>query len=225
MTVTLDVEVRNERGKQLKKLREAGKLPAVVYGPKEEPQALTLDKQTFEKVYRDGGESTIIVLKGLKQDTEVLVQEIAFDPKNGGPTHIDFYAIERGKELTTNVPLEYEGEAPAIKLGGTLTKVLHEIEVTCRPSALPKHVVVDVSGLVDFEAQIQVKDLPLPEGVTIENEPDDVVALVQAVEEEPEEEVEEVDMSAIEVEKKGKEEDGEDGATTDTDTDNKKSEE
>lgn len=208
MAVTLNVETRRERGKELKKLREAGKLPAIMYGPKEESQTLFVDAQAFDKLFREAGESTIITLKGLKEDTEVLVQDIAFDPARGGMTHVDFYAIERGKELTTNVPLEYVGEAPAVKLGGTLTKVLHEVEVTCRPAVLPREIMVDVSALKDFEHAIHVKDLPLPEDVRIENDPDDVVTLVQAVEEEAEEETEAeaVDMDTIAVEEKGKKE-------------------
>lgn len=206
MTVTLQVETRTERGKQLTKLREAGKLPAVVYGPKEEAQALTVDLSTFEKLFKDAGESTIITLTGLKEDAEVLVHDVAFDPKRGGITHVDFYAIERGKELTTDVPLEFIGEAPAVKLGGTLTKVLYVVEVTCRPSALPKHIEVDVSVLADFEHQIHVKDLVVPSGVKIGNDAEEVVALVQAVEEEQEAEPEAVDMGAIEVEEKGKKE-------------------
>lgn len=211
MAVTLKVESRKERGKQLAKLREAGGLPAVVYGPKEESKALTINRIAFEKLFREEGESTIITLTGLDEDTEVLVHDIAFDPKKGGATHVDFYAIERGKELTTNVPLEFIGEPPAVKLGGTLTKVLHEVEVTCRPSALPRHIVVDVSTLDDFEAAIHVSDLRAPEGVKIENDPEDTIALVQAVEEEVEEAPAEVDMDAIEVEHKGKEEGADEG--------------
>lgn len=210
MVVTLNVKPRTERGKQLARLREQGKLPAVVYGPKEEAQALTIDRQTFEKLFKEGGESTILTLTGLKEEMEVLVHDIAFDSKRGGYVHVDFYAIERGKELTTEVPLEFTGEAPAVKLGGTLTKVLHEIEVTCRPSVLPRHIIVDVSLLNDFEDQIQVKDLTIPEGVTVENDPEDVVALVQAVEEEVEVAPTAIDMETIEVERKGKEEAQED---------------
>lgn len=206
MTVKLHVQERKERGKQLKKLREAGRLPAVVYGPKEESKALTLDKATFEKTLKEGVESTIITLTGLTEDTEVLLHEVAFDPAKGGPTHVDFYAIERGKELTTDVPLEYVGEAPAVKQGGSLTKVLHEIEVTCRPSVLPQQIEVDVSVLENFEAQIQIKDLKVPEGVKVENDPEDVVALVQEVVEEVDETPEEIDMDAIEVEERGKDE-------------------
>lgn len=209
MAVTLKAEKRAERGKQLEKLRKAGKLPGVVYGPKEETTALTLEKTVFEKLFRDAGESTIITLQGIGEDKEVLVHDVAFDPVKGGPIHVDFYAIERGKELTLDVPLEYEGEAPAVKLGASLTKVLYEVEVTCRPSKLPQYIVVDVSTLDDFGKQIHVSDLVAPEGVKIENDPNEVVALVQEVEEEVEEAPAPIDMDAIEVEEKGKKEEGE----------------
>lgn len=209
MTVILQVTKREEKGKKLAKLRKEGKLPAVVYGPKEEATSITLDKSTFEKVYRDAGESTIITLEGVGDSKEVLVHDVAFDPAKGGAVHVDFYAIEKGKELTVDVPLEFVGEAPAVKLGGSLTKVLHAIEITCRPSALPKHIEVDVSSLVDFDAAIHVKDLVIPAGVTVENDPEDVIALVQEVKEEEETVPEAIDMDAIAVEEKGKKEEAE----------------
>ena len=216
MAVTLQVEERTVRGKQLDALRKAGKLPAVVYGPKEKSTALTLDKRVFEKVFEETGESSIIVLKGVGEDKEVLVHEVAFDPLKGGMTHVDFYAIERGKELTVDIQLEFIGEAPAVKLGGVLTKVLHEVEVTCRPSLLPKNIIVDVTPLVDFDAAIHVKDLVVAEGVKIENDPEEVIALVQEVVEEVEEVPVAIDMDAIEVEEKGKKEE-DDAKASETD--------
>ena len=201
MTFTLEATTRTERGKELAALRKEGKIPAVVYGPKEPATAITLDRIQFEKIFKQAGESSIITPPGLNGAKEVLVHDVAFDPTVGGIMHVDFYAIEAGKEITVDVPLVFVGEAPALKLGGTLTKVLHEVAVTCAPSALPKE--IDVSSLDDFEKQIHVKDLVLPKGVKAENDPEDVVALVQAVKEESEE-VAAIDMSAIEVEKKGK---------------------
>ncbi len=204
MTFSLAVENRTERGKQLAKLRALGKIPAIMYGPKEEAVPLTVDKVTFEKVLKQAGESSVITLSGLATPKDVLVQDVSFDPRRGGVIHIDFYAVEAGKEITVDVPLEFVGEAPAVKLGGTLTKVLQEIEVTCTPANLPQHINVDVSSLDDFEKQIHVRDLAIPANVTVENDQDDVVALVQAVTEEAEAPVAAIDMSAIEVEKKGK---------------------
>ena len=203
MTFSLPVEIRTVHGKKLTKLRSEGKLPAIMYGPKEEATLLTIDKIAFEKLLKQAGESSVVVLSGLDTPKEVLIHDVSFDALRGGIMHVDLYAVEAGKEITVHVPLEFIGEAPAVKLGGTLTKVLHEIEVTCMPANLPQHIDVDVSVLDDFEKQIQVKNLVIPKGVTLETDVEGVVALVQAVEEEAEVEAP-VDMSAIEVVKKGK---------------------
>ena len=188
-----------------------GDIPAVVYGPKQEAISLAINKKVFEKTLSEAGESTIIVLEGAGEPIEVLVHDVDFNPVKGGVRHVDFYAIERGKELTVDVPLEFQGEPPALKMEGVLTEALHEVEVTCRPSNLPHSIVVDVSVLETFEDSIRVKDLVLPEGVKIENDPEETVAIVVPVQEEAEEPAEAVDMDAIEVEGKGKEEAAEEG--------------
>lgn len=198
MALSLNVKTREEAAPD--------DIKGVVYGPKQEAISVAMDRKEFTKIFEEAGESTILTLKGLPEDIEVLIHDTSFHPVKGGIQHIDFYAIERGKELTTNIPLEFVGEAPAIEQDGVLTKALHEVEVTCRPSVLPSHIDVDVSVLVDFDTVIRVSDLSVAEGVTITNDPEETVALVSAVEEEPEEPVEEVDMSEIEVEGKGKEE-------------------
>jgi len=207
MTITLKVSERSERGKKLAKLRQDGVLPAVVYGPKEEAKSIKLDAKEFEKVFKEAGESSVLVLSGVGGDLEVLVQEVSYDTLKGGVQHVDFYAIEKGKEVTVNVPLEFTGEAPAVKLGGSLTKALHEISVTTKPTNLPHEIVVDVSTLVTFEDQIRVKDLNIPSGVKVDTDPEEMMAAVIETKEEPEE-TEVLDMDAIEVEKKGKEEEG-----------------
>ena len=201
MTVTLDVTKRTASAEAV---RKDGKIPAVVYGPKQEPISISVDKVTLEKTVRSAGESTVINLIGLGDEIEVLIHDVAFNPAKGGVLHADFYAIEKGKEITVDIPLEFTGEAPAVKAGGVLTKVLHEVEVTCKPSALPQHIDVDVSSLDDFEKQIHVRDLVLPAGVKVSNDADEVVALVQEVKEESEEPVAPVDMASIEVQAKGK---------------------
>jgi large subunit ribosomal protein L25 len=204
MTLKLEVEKREASNDAV---RAAGKIPAVVYGPKQEPVSIAVDKLKFEKTLQEAGESTIISLVGLDQEIEVLVHEVSFDPAKGGVDHADFYAIERGKELTTNVAFEFIGEAPVEKTGATVTKVMHEVEVTCLPRALPSHIDVDLSLLATEDSQIHISDLVIPEGVTLDAKPDDVVAAVSAArEEEPEETTEAVDMDAVEVEGEKKEE-------------------
>ena len=199
MTITLNVEKREGKPKE-------GQVPAVVYGPKQEPISLCIDRQTFEKTLEEAGESNVLSQEGLGDSGELLIYDVAFNPVKGGVQHVDFYAIERGKELTTNVPLEFIGEAPATKSEGVLTKALHEVEITCRPSALPRHIEVDVSTLATFDDVIRVKDLVMPEGVKIESDLEETVVLVTPVKEEVEE-PDTVDMDSIEVEQKGKAED------------------
>lgn len=189
-------------------LRAAGSIPAVVYGPKQESIAIAIDRRAFETLFESAGESTIITLEGLAEDLEVLVHDVAFNAERGGIEHIDFYAIERGKDLTTNVALQFEGEAPVEKEGAMVIKALQEVVVTCRPSALPSEIVVDLTVLTDTSATITVADLPVPEGVTVDTDAETAVATVAAAREEEPEETEstEVDMDAIDVEQKGKDE-------------------
>jgi len=208
MTVKLEAKKRDESAAAA---RTAGRIPGIVYGPKQEPIKLSVDTLTFEKMLHEAGEATIINLEGLGKTLEVLIHDVAFNAARGGVEHVDFYAIEEGKELTTDVPLEFVGEAPVSKTGATVTKSVQELEVTCRPSDLPAHIEVDISVLVDEDSQIKVSDLMIPKGVTLSADPDMVIAAVSAArEEEPETtEAAAVDMSAIEVEAKGKKEDEE----------------
>lgn len=204
MTVTLKVAPRSGSAAEV---RADKKIPGIVYGPKQEPVTIEVDTHAFEKIMTEAGESTIITLEGLDSQIEVLIHEVAFNAARGGAEHVDFYAIERGKELTTHVALEFIGESPVEKGGAMVNKALHEVEITCRPSNLPSHIDVDVSVITDSDSQITVADIKVPDGVTINTDPETVVANVsEAREEEPEEVPEAVDMDAIEVEQKGKEE-------------------
>jgi len=212
MTISLAVTARDQSVKA-EVIRLSGDVPAVVYGPKQEPIAITLPGKEFEKVRKEAGESTIIELTGLGDKIEVLMKDVAFSPVKQLVTHVDFYAIERGKDMTTDIALEFIGEAPIeASKKGMVTKVLYEVEVTCRPSVLPSHIDVDISVLTTLEGKIHISDLQVAKGVHINAEPDDVVAVVSAARTEVEAETEptEVDMSAIAVEEKGKTESAED---------------
>lgn len=213
MTLTLTASLREKRGKKNVSLRLAGEMPAVVYGPKHETQSITLNTHEFEKLFKQAGESTIIALSGLGKDIDVLVHEVDVDPVTGTARHADFYAIESGKMLRLEVPIEFVGESPAVKLGAVITKVLHDIEIEALPRNLPQHITVDVSVLANFQDMIHLRDLVLPEGVTALGEPEDIVAVATEVKEEVDEAPVAIDMDAIEVEKKGKTEDGEAAAT------------
>lgn len=205
MTLSLNAEKRDKTG-NIAGLRKEGKIPAVFYGPKEASTPIALNAAEFLKIWRVAGESAIIDLEGVGETKEVLVNDIDLDPITNVIRHVDFYVIEKGKPVQVGVPIEFIGEAPAVKeLGGVLVKVLHELEIEVLPKNLPHSIEVDVSSLTDFEVQILVRDIKIPAGVTVLVEPDEVVALVQAAKEEPETPAEAPDLSSIEVEKKGKE--------------------
>lgn len=198
---------KREASEVAEDVRAAGLIPAVVYGPKQEATSVKVNYQEFEKAFKEAGESTVVILDLDGAEHETLIHDVDFHPVRGNVAHVDFYAIEKGKKVQVHVPLAFEGVSPAEKnLGATLVKVMHEVEVEAMPKDLPHEIAVDVSALVDLESQIHASDLKMPAGVTLLSEPEEVIAIVQAVEEFTEEPVAQVDISAIEVEKKGKKE-------------------
>jgi len=202
--LTINVEKRDPKA-SLSAIRKAGKMPAVFYGKKEASTPIMLPYALFEKTFKEAGESTILHLAGTGIDVDVLIHDVDLDPVTDKPRHADFYAIEKGKKLEIEVPVEFIGVAPAVKdLGGILVKVVHEVEISALPKDLPQKLEVDISSLVAFDSILTAKDIKLPEGVELKVKLDEVIASVY----EPKEEVAEVapvDLSTIEVAKKGKE--------------------
>jgi len=200
----LKVEKRDLK-ESLFPLRKSGKIPAVFYGPKEPSTPIKLALSDFKKAWRSAGESTVVSLEGQGIEADVLIHDVDLDPVTDVPIHVDFYAIEKGKKLSVDVPLEFIGVAGAVKdLGAVLVKVMHTIEIEALPKDLPHKLEADISVLVTFDSVLTAKDIKLPAGVTLKVKPEEVVASVY----EPKEEVIEtapVDLSTIEVEKKGKE--------------------
>ncbi len=185
--ITLEAKKRETIGRAVKKLRKQGIIPAVLYGPEVETVNVELDLKEFEKVYKQAGESSLISLKLDKDSYSVLIHEVKLDPMKGTPLHADFYQPILTEEVEAWVPLVFEGEAPAVKdLGGTLIKEVQEIEVKALPEKLPHEIKVDVSSLKTFEDEILVKDLNLEEGVSVDKEPEDIIALVTPPEKEEE---------------------------------------
>lgn len=205
MTTSLQVAKRAEGGPSAKALRKAGSVPAVVYGAHQEATPIAVDAKAFGKALAAAGESTVVSLEGLGTPLATLIHEVDLDPVSHMPRHVDFYAITKGEKVEVAVPLEFIGESPAVKAGANLVKVMHELPIEAEPADLPHQIEVDVSGLAEIGQQIQAGDLRLPAGVTLTCEAEEVVALIQEVEEEPEEAAAPADLSAIEVEGKGKE--------------------
>jgi large subunit ribosomal protein L25 len=217
MVIQLQAKKRDGKGsKQSALLRADGFIPAVVYGKKEDTTPITLSEKDFQKAFEEAGESTVLELVGVGDTKEVLIHDIDRDPLRGLVRHVDLYAIEKGKPVEVSVPIEFIGVAPAEKeLGGTLMKVMHEVEIEALARDLPHEVVLDISILKTFEDQAHASDIVMPSGVTLKTDAEEVVALVNEAKEEEEEPVEAPDLSAIEVEKKGKEE-GEGDDSTDS---------
>ncbi|MFA5778401.1 MAG: 50S ribosomal protein L25 [Candidatus Paceibacterota bacterium] len=202
---------KREDGLKLEVLKKSGDIPAVFYGAGKKTTPISISKIDFKKIWRDAGESSAVKIEIGEGDVDVLIHEVQVDPVTSEPIHVDFLAIDMKKKIRVHVSLEFEGVSNAVKSGiGNLVKVLHELEIEALPADLPHNLVVDISKLETLESQIFVSDIKLPKGVAVINNPSDVVASIVEQVEEKEEVVVPVDLSAIEVEKKGKkEEEGE----------------
>ncbi len=203
---TLNVEKRTPAD-SVKALMNKGFIPAVFYGPKEPSTPIAVSQVEFTKVWKKAGESSIITLKVGGEEHDVLIHDLDFHPLTDAVRHVDFYVIEKGKKLTVDVPISFTGTAPAVKdLGGILVKVAHEIKIKAMPKDLPREISVDITALSELTSVIKAGDLKLPQGVEPAHNSEDIIASVAVAKEEVEEAPTAIDMSAIEVEKKGKEE-------------------
>ncbi len=188
-----------------KVLRKKGILPAILYGRSEASTPISVVRKDFEKLFRKVGESTVISLTGLGEAKDVLIQDVAIHALTGDAMHADFYVIERGQTVTVSVPLEFIGVSPAVKdLGCVLVKVMHEIEMEVLPKDLPNAIIVDLSLLKNIDDKLTVGDLVVPPSAQLSDDKEELVAIVSIQEEEKEEVA--IDLSAIEVTKKGKKE-------------------
>lgn len=202
--LTLNVEKRDMKVKP-EALRQKGLIPAVFYGPKEETTPVTVSTTDFIKVFKKAGESSVVILKEGKNEHEALIYDVDVHPVTGAPRHADFYVIEKGKKVKVNIPLIFVGVSPAVKdKGAILIKVARELEIEAAPRDLPQDLNVDISSLVEFSSTIMAKDIVLPAGVSLVSGLDEIIASVSEAKEEVEE-IKPIDMSAIEVTKKGKE--------------------
>jgi len=206
MTINIKAEKREKLGK-LEALRKEGLMPAVFYGHKKEATPIQIKKVDFIKAWKNAGESTVIKLSTPEGDIEALIHDVDLDPITSEPRHADFYVFEKGHKVEIAVPVEFIGISPAVKdLGGALMKILHEIKVKAEPSNLPHQIEVDISSITELEGQILAKDIVLPKGVELVEHPEEVIVTVATPKAEKVEEEAPVDLSQIEVEKKGKEE-------------------
>ena len=177
---TLSAEIRTELKKSgAKQIRKSGRIPAVIYGHSE-ALSISVDDREFTRKFEKISENTIITLNVGKDSYDVLVKDFQDDILTQKIMHIDFYEIEKGKALKTNVPVHIEGTAKGVREGGVLEVRLHELEVECLPKDIPETIVIDVAELESGEA-IHVGDVAVPEGVKVLNMAEQTVVSVTTV--------------------------------------------
>lgn len=203
--ITLSAEKRtNEKPEALRAME---KIPAVFYGAGTIATSIIVSTKEFTKIWKEAGETTAITLAVGDTKVNVLIHDVQKDPRLDAVTHVDFLVIDMKKEVEVAVPLVFTGVAEAEKAaGGTFVTVLHDLEVRALPADLPHEITVDVTVLQTLEDKILASNVKLPKGVSLVTEGEEVVALVAPFAEEKEESAP-MDLSAIEVEKKGKKED------------------
>ena len=177
----LAAERRTVTGKAVSRLRKDGRLPGVVYGHGTDSEPVTIDAHEFEQLRKHAGASTLVDLKveGGKA-RPVLISSIQVHPVNRRPLHVDLFAVRMTEELTVEVQLVSTGLAAAVENGGTLVHPTSSVKVRALPANLPDSLSYDLSPLVDFDTTITVADLIVPEGVTIQADPAEVIARVLA---------------------------------------------
>ena len=212
--LTLQTKPREITGKKVKALRKKGLLPGVVYSEGKPADSIELNLGEFQKVWKEAGESSIIELDMDGQKKNVLIKDVQIDPARDTPIHVDFYSVRMDKRIKAMVPLNFMGEALAVKnSGGVLVKVIYELEVEALPANLPSELEVNISKLATFEDRFSVSDLKLSEGVKVLANRQEIIALVEEPRaEEKEAPQEEPGLEKIEVVgEKGKEEKAEEG--------------
>lgn len=205
--VTLEVTRRENTGKEVaKKLRRDGKVPAVVYGGHREPVAITVDRKSVSELIKksEHGMRSVFLLKMADSDQQrhAMIKELTINPISRKMTHIDFVRVVMDEMVKVMVPVHIHGTAIGVKEGGLLDFQVRELHVECLPNAIPDTIEVDVTALGHHD-YLRVKDLKLPEGVKVSDDPERVVVGVTHAKVEAAAEVAEVAVAEPEVIKKG----------------------
>lgn len=188
--IILDVQTRDTKVKA-RNLCSKRLIPAEYYGKGVKNQSFSMDYESFRKVFKSAGSNTIIILKiDGKNELNVLVHDVQYDPITDHIRHVDFSNVRMDEEVKTKVQIIFNGIAPAVKeLGGILMTPVDEIEIKCLPKDLIHKIDVNIDVLVDYNSFIRVKDLIIPKTITVLTDPNDIVATVVPPKEEKEEEV------------------------------------
>ncbi len=182
--IILEVERRSELGKgACRRLREAGKVPAVVYGGENPAVPIQVDRREMVVRLQSGaGENSVFLLrvKGSEDKRHTMIRELQIDPITRRIEHVDFQRIVMSEKVTIKVEIELIGTPIGVKNeGGILEFVTRELEVECLPTNIPNQLQIDVSK-IHMGQHVEASAVPLPEGVELLDEPERVIAIVAA---------------------------------------------
>ncbi|MCC7086694.1 MAG: 50S ribosomal protein L25 [Pirellulales bacterium] len=171
MAETLKVEPRKLQGKRnSKRLRRSGKIPAVVYGHGQEAVSIAVASEAIVATVRHG--ARVVQLQGAVSDS-ALIRELQFDPFGLEILHVDFARVSADERVHVKVAVEIKGQAQGAKEGGVVEHLIHEVEIECPVSAIPDKLIVNV-GALKLDGEIMVEQIPLPEGVKLLSDGDQV---------------------------------------------------
>jgi large subunit ribosomal protein L25 len=178
----LRAEKREQKGKEsARKLRDSGRIPAVLYGKETETVSLSLDAHEAELLFQSiSVENTIVGLEieGEKAPVQTLIREIQVHPYRPVLFHVDFYRIREGERLEVEIPVNLNGVPEGVRSsGGILQQVVHQVRVKCLPTMIPESIEIDVTAL-EIGGSVHVSDLRLGEGVEILMDADQTVCSV-----------------------------------------------
>jgi large subunit ribosomal protein L25 len=172
----LDVQERTKHGTNAaKQLRKKGLVPAVIYGHGEGTASLAVPGEILYKAIRQGVRIFDVTVGGAMQ--KALLRDVQWDPLGHDVLHADFYRVSADETITLEVRVELRGTAPGVIAGGVLVQPIHSLSVECLVVAIPESIRVSLTELQLNEA-IHVRDLKLPEGVKVKNEPDAIVVQI-----------------------------------------------
>jgi large subunit ribosomal protein L25 len=181
-TASLNATPRTERGTGVaRKLRQAGSVPAVIYGHGRDAQSLVINTREIDKLLSQyAAASTVIELTVDGTTAKTLIREIQRHPVKRHIVHIDFQQLVAGEKVTVSVPLRFHGTPDGVRVsGGILEETMHQVHLRVDPSQIPDHIDVDVTPLT-IGHNLHVRDLQLPDGVAVLDEPGATVCLVAA---------------------------------------------
>ena len=179
-TLVLNAQKREIKGKKVKNMRKEGILPAVAYGNNFDSHQVSVNALEFDKAFAIAGYSQLIELKFENGDPwKVLVKEISYDVITGKPEHVDFLRVRMDEPVVARIPLELVGKSEGVtKWGGILMRGLSTIKVKALPEKLIPKYKVDITPLTKLRDSLSVRDIKLPEGVTVVNKPEEPIVSI-----------------------------------------------